>query len=332
MNGAHSMRLFKLLIIALTCAGCLDRSDTEPVGYSSYIVPRGIEVRALERTMAAKTRLDLNDGLSGPVVELHTGYASGHEVKYWDLGQAPTSAEPMWIFLRHEGDDGVVLPDHPPLIENIPGDSSYTPVRLIFEVYVTSRYSGQKFPSLRAIEDGVELGLLEEAVASDRFTNCVVTLQDMKFEMGEGQPDRGTTPVYYRDRTVYQFCVGDLAEGTGTFQTRMGSPAYGNAYLLRRENEVPTLDEAVFKTDLNDDGDTLDSNVVFDSEPGDTGYYSLWKNLEVIVADDYEFGDFQAQDAMFEKKSWGLASRDPRVIAYKDTGLVLNRPILEEAP
>lgn len=322
-------RLLTLSIFAVCCTACLDRPETEPPAYSSFIVPEGVEVRSLERTMAAKTRLDLNDGLTGPLITLHTGYAAGHEVKYWDLGQAPTSAEPMWIFVRREGERGVVIPEHPPVIDSIPGDSAYSPIRLIFEVAVTSRYSGQRFPSLRAIEDGAELGLLEQPRQLEVFTNCVVTLQDNQFEVGEGLDPRQTTPAYYRDRTVYQFCVGDVAAETGLFAARMGAPVFGNAYLLRHEDEVPTLDESVFKSDLNDDGDTNDSNVVFDSEPGDTAYTSLWRNLDVVVSSDYAFGAITSQEQMFDKKSWGLESKDPRVIEYKDTGLVLNRPILE---
>ena len=325
MNRALVMPLVILLSLALLSAACLSRTDTEPPGYSSFIVPAGVEVRPLERTMAAKMKLDLNDGLTSPV-PLRTGYAAGAEVRYWDLGTAPTSSEPMWVFARRNGDDAMYLLDHPPVIENIPGDSTYTPVRLLFDVFVTDQWAGEKFPSLRAIEDGVELGLLETPVANDLFTNCAVTLEGTEFETGPGEEPRRPTAVYYKDRVVYQFCVGDLMDGSGTFATRMGSPVYGNAYLLRHENEVPTLDEGVFKADLNGDGDQLDSNVVFDSVIGDMGYTSLWRNLDVVVAQDYPFGDLKGQDAMFDKKSWGLESKDERIIEYKDTGLIVNRP------
>lgn len=325
-------RLLTLSIFAVCGAACLDRPETEPPAYSSFIVPEGIEVRALERTMAAKTRLDLNDGLSGPLIPLHTGYAGGHQVSYWDLGQSPTSAEPMWIFVRGQGESRMVIAEHPPVVDSIPGDSAYSPIRLIFEVPVTSRYAGQRFPSLRAIEDGVELGLLEQPAAVDSFTNCVVTLQDNQFEAGEGVEPRKTTAAYYRDRTVYQFCVGDVVAQTGLFTARMGAPVFGNAYMLRRENQVPPLDESVFKIDLNEDGDSIDSNVVFDAEPGDAAYTSLWRNLDVVVVADYAFGDIMSQEQMFDEQSWGLEAKDSRVIEYKDTGLVLNRPLLEEAP
>jgi hypothetical protein len=318
------MRFSKILFILISCAGCLDRSDTEQIGYSSFIREPGVEVRPLERTMAAKMKLDANDGLSSPV-QLRTGYAAGREVKYWDLGQAPTSSEPMWIFLRNEGDDPKVIEEHPPVIDNIPGDTGYTPVRLIFWVYVTSRYGGEQFTSPRAIEDGIELGLLEEPIARDIMANCVVTLEATKFET-DREP-LSPTPAYYRDRVVFQFCAGG-APGTnsGAFATRMGTVVYGNAYVLRREDEAVALDEGLFKSDLNMDGDMLDSNVVFDSVPGEAAYTSLWKNYDVVVSPDYNFGELQAQDQMFEKKSWGLEAKSPQVIRNMDTTLILNRP------
>jgi hypothetical protein len=330
MTGVHSMQLFKLFAIALLCSACLDHSDTEVIGFSSFVLESNIEVRALERNPDAKMKLDLNDGLPLGTVPLRTGFVAGHEVRYWDLGQSPTSAEPIWIFLRHLG-DGSEEVEHPPLIDSIPGDTAYSPIRMVFEVYVTPKWARQKFPSLRAVEDGVELGLLEEPVAKEFFTNCVVTLKD---NLVEGPEDTKFTPteVYYRGRSVYQFCVGDLAGNSGLFASKMGAPVFGNAFVLRRETEAMPLDEGTVKADLNGDGDQLDANVVFDSNVGDAGYTSLWKNLDVVVESNYKFGDAQGQDKLFTKVAWGLQGMDPPVIEYKDTLLILNRPLLPVAP
>jgi hypothetical protein len=328
MTGVHHMRLFKLLSIALLCSACLDHSDTEAVGYSSFVLESNVDVRELERNPDAKNKLDLNDGLPTTPVPLRTGYAGGQEVKYWDLGQSLTSAEPIWVFKRHLG-EGSVDAEHPPLIDSIPGDTVYSPIRLIFEVYVTAKWARQKFPSLRALDDGVELGLLEEPVAKDFFTNCVVTLKDSVLD-GPGETKLKPTAVYYRGKTVYQFCVGDLAGNSGLFASKMGAPVFGNAFLLRRESEATTLDEVLFKSDLNGDGDQLDANVVFDSNASDAGYTSLWKNLDVVVDAKYEFGAAKGQEDLFKKTSSGLQGIPP-VIEFKDTALILNRPILPEA-
>lgn len=324
------MQLFKLLSIALLCSACLDHSNTEAVGYSSFVLGSNVEVRALERNPDAKMKLDLNDGLPAGTVPLRTGYVAGHEVQYWDLGQSPTSAEPIWVFLRRLGDTSEEV-EHPPLIDSIPADTAYSPIRLIFEVYVTPKWARQKFPSLRALEDGVELGLLEEPVAKESFTNCVVTLKDNILQ-GPGETTFTPTEVYYRGRLVYQFCVRDLAGNSGLFATKMGAPVFGNAFVLRRETEAMPLDEATVKADLNGDGDQLDSNVVFDSSAGDMGYTSLWKNLDVVVDGNYKFGDAQGQGMLFMKMPQGLQGIDPPVIEYKDTGLILNRPLLPVAP
>jgi hypothetical protein len=328
MTGVHLMRLFKLLSIALLCSACLDRSNTEAVGYSSFVLESNVEVRALERNMDAKTKLDLNDGLNAST-PLHTGYANGKEVRYWDLGTSLATAEPIWIFLRHLGEASEVV-EHPPLIDSIPGDTVYSPIRIIFEVYVTPKWANQKFPSLRALDDGVELGLLEEPMQKDQFTNCVVTLKDNTVDGPDGKKFL-PTEVYYRGKSVYQFCIGDLVGNSGQFGAKMGAPVFGNAYLLRRESDVTSLDETALKTDLNDDGDMLDSNVVFDSNVGDSGYTSVWKNLDVVVNANYMFGTAKGQDDLFTKMPWGLQAIDPPVLEYKDTATIINRPILPEA-
>jgi hypothetical protein len=324
------MRLANFLAIALLCSGCLERSETEPPAYSSYVLAAGVEVRPLERTQSAKMKLDLNDGLTGPLIPLRTGYVAGAEVQYWDLGTAPLTAEPMWVFKRHDAAGPALT--HPPVVDSIPGDTVYSPIRIIFDVYVTALYNGQQFPSLRAIDDGVELGLLEQPVQTETFTNCVVTIKENQLEAGAGIPPHDSTPAFYRGREVNQFCVNDLMGGNGIFPTKMGAPVFGSALLLRRENQPLSLDESLFKSDLNADGDMLDSNAVYDSDVGDMTYTSLWKNLDVVVSSDYVFGHFQALDSMFDKKSWGLSAKDPAVVEYKDTALVINRPLRPVAP
>lgn len=323
MNHALPMRLANFFAIALLCSGCLEASETEPPMFSSYVLAAGVEVRPLERTQSAKMKLDANDGLSGTLQPLRTGYVAGHEVQYWDLGQSPLTAEPIWVFKRHDGQPVT----HPPLIDSIPGDTAYSPIRILFDVYVTARYNGEQFPSLRAMDDGVELGLLEDPVQTETFTNCVVTVKETQLEAGGGNPPFESTLAFYRGRSINQFCVNDIMGGNGIFPTKMGAPQFGNAMLLRRENQPIAMDESAFKSDLNMDGDMLDSNAVYDSDVGDMAYMSLWKNLDVVVNSNYVFGHFQSVDAMFDKKPWGFQAKDPDIVEYKDSLLVLNRPL-----
>jgi hypothetical protein len=319
----NCMRFVNLLALILLCSACLERSETEAAGYSSFVMKPGVEIRPLERTLAAKTKLDLNDGLSGPLIPLRTGYVAGHEVQYWDLGTAPTTAEPIWRFKRHDG----TKVEHPPLVDSIPGDTVYSPIRILFDVYVTPRWQGEQFPSLRAVDDGVELGLLEDPIQTDLFTNCVVTIAETQLEAGDNRPPHNPTVAYYRGRSINQFCVDELTGNDGMFMSKMGSPVFGTALMLRRENQMLSLDESLFKTDLNGDGDMTDANVVFDADIGDAGYTSLWKNMDVVVSDDYVFGTLESQDSMFDKKPWGLSPKDPRVVEVKDTMTILNRPL-----
>jgi hypothetical protein len=308
--------------------GCLDRPDTEPIGYSSFVRDADSEVRLLERNADAKMKLDLNDGLTSPV-PVHTGFAKGMAVQYWDLGQAPTSAEPMWIFTSAEDPElELSAAEHPPLIDSIPGDTAYSPIRMLFAVQVTAKYAGQRIPSLRALEDAIELGLVLPPVPLDTFTNCVVTLADTKFQTGEGQPELAPEPAYYRDREVHHFCVpGSGRDRRASFPLKTGNLVFGTAYNLRRENQTTVLDETLQKLKLNDDDDQLDSNVVFDVMLGDPGYTSVWKGFEVVVSSGYGFGQIQSFDQLFDKVEGGLDAR-PQVIEYRDTTLVLNRPLL----
>jgi hypothetical protein len=320
---SRSPLLAALACLPFVCA-CLDRPEHEPIGYSRFVLDADAEVRPLERNVDAKMKLDLNDGLTSPV-KLHTGFAKGIVVPYWDLGQSPTSAEPMWLLTAGE-DAASELADHPPVIDSIPGDTAYSPIRILFAVQVTAKYQGQRIPSLRALEDAVELGLVLEPKPLDTFTNCVVTLEETEFESVEGpvlRPER----AFYRDRAVHQFCVPGTGRERASFPLKMGSVVFGNAYNLRRENQTIVLDETALKLKLNEDDDQLDSNVVFDVAPGDAGYTSLWKGFEVVVPSGYGFAQIQSFEQLFDKGPGGLDAR-AQVIEYRDTMLVLNRPLL----
>ena len=322
--------------VALLAPACLKAPDDGSELYSSYIVPADAMVPKLEDDMAAKMKLDANDGFSGGVIPLRTGFAGGVPVQYWDLGQLTAiSVKPMWIFRRlQDGSDQWI--GHPNLIDSIPGDTPYTPLRQLYKVYMTEAWDGERIASLRALEDAIEFHLVEAPVPLDVFADCVVTLKEMLLQdSGDGSENVTTQPTYYRGKEVNQFCIqylNDDSFGVGMLPLKNQSFTPGNAYLLRRENELQPLDESQAKTDLNGDGDMTDSNTVFDTNVGEPGYTSIWKSLDVAVPRDYVFGTSTSEDDLFDDTPGGLAGKADRVIQYKDNAVFLNRPIKRVLP
>jgi hypothetical protein len=317
--------------LLLAATACLKPASETGELYSSYVLPPNAHVRLLEDEPGAAKKLDANDGL-GMTIPLRSAFVGGSEVQYWDFGPITAiSVKPMWIF-RSRGADMALEVDHPNLIDSIPGDTPYTPLRQLFLTFVTDAYRGERITSLRALEDAVEMGLLEAPQPQDVFVNCVVALSTVQRQISKEGAMDGPQPAYYRGRVVNQFCVGGFVANVGAFQLKDGSFTPGNAFLLRRENETQPLDEALLKADLNADGDMLDTNTVYDSkpDPNDMTYTSVWKSIDVLVPREYMFGEAKAQSDLFTGKGSNLVGKAGKVVQYRDTGVFLNRPIRQE--
>jgi hypothetical protein len=317
-------------LCALFLGACLDSSREQGL-YSSYILPANTTVPRLEDDPDAAKKLDANDGL-GTMVMLHTAYEAGGEVQYWDFGTlAAVSLKPMYIF-RRRGDMATDLSqdaNHPDLIDAIPGDTAYSPLRQIYVVYVTDAYAGERITSLRALEDAVDKGLVMSPHPTTYFVNCVVTLSTVQMQMSDDGTSVGPQDVYYHGQLVKQFCIGGLYSGVGAIAlNKDGSFTPDYAYLVRRENENQPLDETLLKTDLNSDGDLSDTNVIFTSPVGrDMSTYSgIWRDYDVVVPRSFKLGDAKAESDLFDRNGNVLASK-ANVIGFTDTGMFLNRPI-----
>lgn len=309
----------------LSLSGCLEPEAEQGI-YSSYVFPADYHVPYLEDDQAAAKKLDLNDGL-GSMVLLRTGYVAGHEVQYWDLGTLTAATlRPMYIF-RTPDDPNSDVPVHPDLIDSIPGDTAYSPLRQIYVVFVTERYRGERITSLRALEDAADMGLVSSPQPQQFAANCVVTLSTVQFQITDDGSSSVGTDAYYRGKVVKQFCAGGLVADIGAIALKDNALTPGNAYVLRRQSELTALDESVLKQDLNDDGDQVDTNTVFDAEIGaDPGKYTgVWKSYDVSVARTFQLGDAKAESDLFDRKGSALVST-AKVVDYKDTGMFLNRP------
>jgi hypothetical protein len=317
--------LARALACTLACSAvaCLDTRGREPVGYSPHVLPRSAVVRDVADNEVLAKRIGMNDAVDA-LVPLQTGYVAGREVQYWDFGTASASAEPVWLFRRH-GAGGMPEPvDHPDLIDSVPGDMSYSPVRVPYLVYVTAAYRGERITSVQALEDAIDVGLLEEPESTEAAVNWPVVLADTRLELGGGQAPLAPEPAYYRGVAVTQLKLGAEQEG---FALQRGSVSPASAYMLRRQNEAGALEEGSTMNDFNADGDMADSNIVFSLDVSEEGYCSLWSQIDVIVAPDYAWGAVKDEAALFERSEAGLIPIDGAFVAFAESDTLLNRPL-----
>lgn len=335
VRAMFRVRSHALVCGALLVTGCLDASADQAL-YSSYVLPPGATVPRLDDDADAVKKLDANDGVKKidpgagqpKLIPLRHGFAGGEEVQYWDLGQLAASAvRPMYIFQRPgPNQSGLSSPfDHLDLIDAIPGDTAYSPLRQLYVVYVGS-LTTERITSLRALEDAVELGLVQSPSPTPTFMNCVVTSGNTQMQAADDGSLLAPREAYYHGQIVKQFCIGDRMRPQTLIKLTMGSFTPGNAYVVRRQNENQPLDEQSMKKDLNQDGDQLDAEVVFDAPVGSEKYTGVWRNIETIVQPDFKLGDAKTESDLFDRTDSLLISKLP-VVDYRDTGVFLNRPL-----
>lgn len=327
-------RCFSGALAALSLTACLNAPKVDSL-YSSYVLPSTAVIPELEADEAAAKKLALNASL-GSFIPLRTGYFDGKEVKYWDFGELPSIAlKPMYIFRYHtEGDDGSLTQDHthPYLIDSIPGDAAYTPLRQIFVVDFNPRlYHGERITSIRALEDAVDMGLVSSPTPEDFFANCLVAPSGVQMQTTEDGQMALPQSAYYRGKVVRQFCVGDLYSRVGAIAQMDGKFKPGNAYSIRRRSDEDLLDETLLDIDLNDDGDLLDTNTIFNDNVGSKTYAGIWNSFEIEVDRTWKLGDAKAEGDLFERDGDILTAKD-KVIDFNNRGVFLNRPIRFVAP
>ncbi|MET0384882.1 MAG: hypothetical protein ABW321_02930 [Polyangiales bacterium] len=314
----------------MSAVGCLEAERATGL-YSSYVMPPDYVVPNLDDDPAAVKKLDANDGF-GTAIPLRTGYFGGGEVEYWDLGTlTATTLRPMFVFRRLADSSSGLSQDasHPDLIDGIPGDTAYSPLRQVFIVYVTDNYRGERITSLRALDDAVELGLVLAPRPFPYFVNCVVTTATVQMQVADDGTMISPQSAYYRGKVVKQFCIGGFVSNVGAIQLDNNTYTFTprNAYLVRRANDALALDEALLKQDLNSDGDQIDTNTIFDADVGTSEYAGgVWRSFDVVVPRDYQLGAAEAEADLFQRDGNVLTGGE-RVIEYKDNAVFLNRPI-----
>ncbi|MBZ0231551.1 MAG: hypothetical protein K8M05_04315 [Deltaproteobacteria bacterium] len=238
MNTTNPPRV--LALVVLLGAGCDalqplvddDRYDAAPpadpdamvaddAAGSRHVLPAGSAVPSIADDAALVAQIRLNDGLSdgalassGGVLVRSTGKAAGATVMYWNFGAAPMAGNfavtaPIYVLADSDGAGGwIPRADHPPLIDSIPGDVRYSPIRRVIYVPVTASYAGEVLPSVEALAEALDLGLVEEPVPAGTWRNMPVVPPDTKLEVGGGALPVDPTEVYGRGFRVTLFPLG----------------------------------------------------------------------------------------------------------------------------
>lgn len=204
-----------------------------------YLLPAGTAVPSIADNAELVIQIRLNDGLSdsalaasGGVLARSTGKAGGASVMYWSFGAAPMAGNfavtaPLYVLVDSDGGTGwIPRTDHPALIDSIPGDVRYSPIRRIIYVPVTASYAGELLTSVDALAEALDLGIVAEPIPAGTWRNMPVVPPDTKLEVGGTPPVPPVLPteVYGRGYRVTLFPLGS---DRGTQPLRNGSMPVG---------------------------------------------------------------------------------------------------------
>ncbi|HEY6877251.1 MAG TPA: hypothetical protein VI299_04490, partial [Polyangiales bacterium] len=148
----------------LLCGGCIDGMVDDSPGYSRWIEAPGAMPPPVTDDITSFRKIDVNDGVTKPAAMPKPGWADGAQVMYWDFGTGKRGTSPAYAIVRC-GPDGKMeptTPEHPVIVDSIPGDSDYSPYRAFQYACVTDKYKNEVIPSLDAFNDAIDLGLITD--------------------------------------------------------------------------------------------------------------------------------------------------------------------------
>jgi len=211
-------KLFYFVLLSGCSMGPLVQDTPET---SANILPPGTVVPSIAVNSELTTQIQLNQGLSasalaasGGVVTRSAGKAGGASIFFWNFGTAPIEsgfvvAAPLYE-LATPNEDGTFtpVPDVPWLLDSIPGDTRYSPIRRIQYVPVTDMYDGQVIADTDALADAQSLGIVGEPVPSGTWIDLPVVVPGLTLQVSATLPPAPTMQVYARDYLVDAFRLG----------------------------------------------------------------------------------------------------------------------------
>ncbi len=275
------------------------------------VLPPGAVVPRVDTNAELLVQIRINDGLSdaaltasGGVVTRGTGKSAGATVRFWNFGPAPVEGTiavvaPLYIFGTVD-DQGIFtpLPDHPPLIDTVPGDTRYSPMRRVINVPVTSTYAGERITSLAALTEAVERGLVGDPVNDGTWVNMPVVLPGTTLEVGPtGAEPLPAKQVYGRGYLVDVF---ELGTSLGRQPFRSGFLPIGQASGL--QTGVPAADGSL--------PTAIDAQLVFQFAiptvaPTVFSYSPLAADVTVRLADNVAPSSITADANLFKRSATG---------------------------
>lgn len=300
----------KIAFVWIAAAGCLGPQVSDEIDRGG-ILPANAAVPSADDDAALDAKIAAHDGVSGVAPRL-TAFASGALVHRWDFGTAPTFAAPTFVLVRQTAPDVYERVDHPPIVESVPGDPTYSPFGSLIYVEVTDRYNGEQITSATAVQAAVEQGLLESPVVWKQGLHRPIVAKDVRLDGGAGAIGP-MARLYYKGKAVRYFDLGGFALPDGVHV------AERPRYVLRRDGGEP-LSEPARGVDMDGDGDTVDTNDVLVGTPADADYSPLCRTVDVVVPTGTASIDTSQDEAIADDKDAAqLFDPDPvagAVIAY----------------
>jgi hypothetical protein len=304
------------LAFAILACGCLGPQVSDEVAASGDIVPAGTAIPTIDSDSDDEATLAANDHVAG-VVPLLSAFAGGTSTHAWDFGPAPTYATPMFVVVTRASDGTLTPTGHPPIVGAIAGEPTYSPFCSMYALVVTATYHGELITSTTAIEEAVRDGLIEAPAAQPLAYDRPQVASDVTLNVGVGPPIVPSAVFYYEHKTVPYFDFGEMP-----VDEHVDVPI-AVRYVLARDGQAP-LSEPLRGVDMDHDGDTVDSNDVFD---GDGSPLRRTVNVTVVTSvasidtsNNEAIADVEDEAQLFDPNPTGL------VIAVDSTDELRNYP------
>ncbi len=320
-------RTLYCVFVCAAISGCLEPLVDDSVATNSLGFPTASEVPSVSTDHALSAQIQDADGVDGLVPRI-SAFAGGKRVFYWDFGLAPQETSPLFYL---SDADLNKLPEHPPIFDTVPGQPGYSPFWTVSLLPVTAAYAGERITSFAEVQRAIDAGLLSAPVETEIISNCPVVHPDVRLEVADGEP-RAPIEAYYRGVRVHVFGFSPTPEEDGLVPV-------ADVYALRREGGEP-LHEGARRVDMTGDGDTNDTNGIFEMGADTTDYTPLWRVVQVVVPADYQSidsfsdetqADYKSREDMFGPEGT-LTPRADKIIAYEPTGMLVNCPIDDTVP
>jgi hypothetical protein len=203
-----------VLAVALASA-CLGPRVSDQQGASVHLLPAGAAVPSVASSADLAGQVAAHQGLdpgalaaSGNVILRNTGLAAAGAVRYWAFGKATIAPSPLYELYRDGGGGALVRLDHPRIADAVPGDPGYSPIHTLQQVIVTAAYQGQVIASSQALQDAVDLGLVQAPVPTGTYVTSPIVLPELRLDVGGARGAIGPDTVYAHGRALGLFVLG----------------------------------------------------------------------------------------------------------------------------